>query len=327
MPNPSVSTVEFECHQSDESITRVAGLHVQHQNPFTPYDEAPAVDDTNYVAMPFRTDMAPQVVGEDFRHRMGTKPLDLAQWLPADAETAPTIEMKRQLLSRRRNEVVSLFANQQEQNAQAANEAAELVGEWAGVAIKSKGIDALVEASLLVADDLAVLRPMSSDTGEQLLFVAGVVCAPSRWTLEEKMGQEMMRVHKPVARYAEHIGAGVDTALQRLDETKPIWRSNWTIEDHPALFQPVPPKQPLVSEPEQLWIRMERQTLRRLSKCNGVLFTIRGYQQPLGEYVRQSTQTAQTLRILIERLPDDVSQYKSVLTYRPQVLSWINQFC
>jgi hypothetical protein len=72
---------------------------------------------------------------------------------------------------------------------------------------------------------------------------------------------------------------------------------------------------------------MERQTLRRLPKTGGILFTIRGYQQPLPEYLSRSKQIAQDTRTLVERLPDDVAQYKSVLKYRPAIMNWINQFC
>jgi hypothetical protein len=232
--------------------------------------------------------------------------------------------MKQKLLAHRRDEVVSLFYGGDD----AAQEAGELVSQWAGAKSTSTGIDALVDAALLVADDLAVLKPvMSSDGQERLLFVAGVVCGPSRWRLADKMGNDMIEVHAPVAKYAEHVGAGVDTSLQRLSVDRPVWRSNWIIQDHPALFQPVIPPLPLLKRPQDLWIRMERQTLRRLPVTGGVLFTIRGFQQPLVDYLQRSKEIAQTMRTLLERLPDDVAQYKSVFTYRPEILSWMNQFC
>ena len=145
--------------------------------------------------------------------------------------------------------------------------------------------------------------------------------------LSEKMGQDMLAIHAPVAKYAEHVGAAVDTYFERITAEKTVWRSNWIIQDHPALFQPRIPSAPLVKNPDQLWIRMERQTLRRLPKTGGILFTIRGYQQPLPEYLSRSKEIASNTRTMLERLPDDVAQYKSVLLYRPAILPWINQFC
>ena len=274
--------------------------------------------------MPIPEQILPQLVGENFRHRLGTFPVEIANWFLRDAEFDLTVQLKKKLLATRRSEVVGLQPGGED----VAQEAAQLVSQWAGVELSSTGINALVDASLLVADDLAVLRPVKSQDGsEQLLLNAAVVCCPSRWMLSEKMGHNMLAIHEPVAKYADHVGAAVDTYFQRLTVEKPVWRSNWIIQDHPALFQPQIPSGPLVKTPDELWIRMERQTLRRLPKTGGILFTIRGYQQPLPEYLSRSKQIAQATRTLVERLPDDVAQYKSVLKYRPAIMTWINQFC
>jgi hypothetical protein len=302
----------------------VASNHVLHRHPFTPFDETPPADAASFSAMPIPEQILPQLVGDNFRHRLGTFPVEISNWLLRDAEFDSTVQLKKKLLATRRSEVVGLQPGGDE----VAEEAAQLVSAWAGVELASRGIDALVEASLLVADDLAVLQPIKSHDGsEQLLLNAAVVCCPSRWMLSEKMGHNMLAIHEPVAKYADHVGAAVDTYFQRLTVEKPVWRSNWIIQDHPALFQPQIPLGPLVKTPDELWIRMERQTLRRLPKTGGILFTIRGYQQPLPEYLSRSKQIAQDTRTLVERLPEDVAQYKSVLKYRPAIMNWINQFC
>ncbi|MFM8721689.1 MAG: heme-dependent oxidative N-demethylase family protein [Acidimicrobiaceae bacterium] len=302
----------------------MASNHGLHRHPFTPVDETPPVEAKSFSAMPIPEQILPQLVGENFRHRLGTFPVEISNWLLRDAEFDLTLQLKEKLLATRRNEVVGWQPGGDE----VAQEAAQLVGEWVSVELKSSGIDALVEASLLVADDLAVLQPVKSQDGsEQLLLNAAVVCCPSRWMLSEKMGHNMLAIHEPVAKYADHVGAAVDTYFQRLTVEKPVWRSNWIIQDHPALFQPQIPSGPLVKTPDELWIRMERQTLRRLPKTGGILFTIRGYQQPLPEYLSRSKQIAQNTRTLVERLPEDVAQYKSVLKYRPAIMNWINQFC
>ena len=302
----------------------MAGIHVLHRHPFTPFDETPPAEALSFSAMPIPEQILPQVIGDNFRHRLGTFPVEIANWLPRDAESEITIQLKKKLLSTRRTEVVGLQPGGED----VAQEAAMLVSQWAGVELSGTGIDALAEASLLVADDLAVLQPVKSPDGaDQMLLTAAVVCCPSRWMLSEKMGQDMLAIHAPVAKYAEHVGAAVDTYFERITAEKTVWRSNWIIQDHPALFQPQIPSAPLVKSPDQLWIRMERQTLRRLPKTGGILFTIRGYQQPLPEYLSRSKEIASNTRTMLERLPDDVAQYKSVLLYRPAILPWINQFC
>jgi hypothetical protein len=258
--------------------------------------------------------MLPAEMTNDFLHRVGTRPLEVAKWLPSDGETEPTIAMKRELLKARRSEVVGMLEGGED----AADEAAQLVAGFAGKKLESTGIDALVEAALMVADDLVVMKSV---------VVAGVVCSPSRWRLNSKLGQDMLAVHRPVAKYAEQVGGAVDTTMARLKADQPMIRSNWTIEDHCAMFQPVGPNAPLVSDPSQLWVRMERQTLRALPLCGGSLFTIRTYQQPITEYVARGADKARTLSSLIKRLPDDVAKYKSLLHYRESLLAWLESYC
>jgi hypothetical protein len=294
--------------------------HVLHQHPFTPFDQLPLGDVSAFHALAIPAEILPIETGDQFRHRMGTKPLEVAQWLPSDEETAPTIAMKRELLRLRRDEVVGLLDG----GSNAAEEAATLIAEFCNSPLQAGGIDALVEASLLVADDIVVMQPMGNE--QELVVVAGVVCSPSRWSIQTKLNSSMMAVHVPVPQYADHVGKAVDTTLSRLRVDQPMVRSNWTIEDHCALFQPVAPKGPLVQDVTQLWIRMERQTLRALPQTGGSMFTIRTYQQPIAEYVARGKDVASTLYSLVKRLPDDVAKYKSMLHYRDALLEWLKPF-
>ena len=297
-------------------------LFVTHSDPFTPFDTAPPTPSVNagYVARIPHDEILPQVVGDAFRHRVGTKPLDLQRWFVRDPDWEPTLAMKRALIAERRNDVVCYRDDAHD----VAQEVAELILGWLGKTTSNTGIDALVDAAREVPDDLTVLRSIPGEADEQLPFVAGVVCSPSRWKLSEKIGHDMLTVHKPVSLYAEHIGAAVDTTLTRLSPEKPIWRSNWTLEDHPALFQPYSPEKPLVEHPSQLWIRIERETLRRLPRTRGILFTIRGFQEPLSTYVQRGPEAIRTLRELVARLPDALARYKSVYDYRAATINWLD---
>ena len=319
MPRRFASTAAFACHLSDLA-RRVAMNHVLHRHPFTPFDQLPIGDVSAFRALAIPVEILPIETGDQFRHRMGTKSLDTSQWLPRDEETEPTIAMKRELLRLRRDEVVGLLDG----GSDAAEEAATLIADFCGARMQAQGIDALVEASLLVADDIVVMQPMGNE--QQLVVVAGVVCSPSRWSIQTKLNSNMMAVHVPVPQYADHVGKAVDTTLSRLRTDQPMVRSNWTIEDHCALFQPVAPKGPLVQDVTQLWIRMERQTLRALPQTGGSMFTIRTYQQPITEYVARGKDVASTLYSLVKRLPDDVAKYKSMLHYRDALLEWLKPF-
>src|SRR6185369_15328865 len=80
-------------------------------------------------------------------------------------------------------------------------------------------------------------------------------------------------IHAPVPAYADELAARVDRFLDRLD--RPVWRRNWFIHDSPELHLPEPPVHlPTPRVPDDLWLRSERQTLRRLPSTGAVLFTI-----------------------------------------------------
>jgi len=87
-------------------------------------------------------------------------------------------------------------------------------------------------------------------------------------------------VHGPVPHYGDQLAAKVDGFLTRLRGS--VWRRNWSIHDDPEYFLPKPgPVRADLRVPEDLYLRSERQVLRRLATPNTVLFTIRTQQVPL----------------------------------------------
>jgi hypothetical protein len=110
---------------------------------------------------------------------------------------------------------------------------------------------------------------------------AASLCFPSYWRLADKLGRPLADVHAPVAHYADELAAKVDGFLARLRPDRPVWRRNWIIHDDPSYFLPEPTPPVDVDPPDGLWLRSERQTLRRLTSADAVLFTIRTQQVPL----------------------------------------------
>ena len=144
--------------------------------------------------------------------------------------------------------------------------------------------DPLDIAGRLVQEDLCILQEVEGE----LRLTAGVLCFPNRWRLSDKLGRPMMAIHEPVPSYAERLGKPVDRFIGMLAPERPVWRLNWSLTDDPALFQPVghgrrdtdPDITPENAGP-RIFLRVERQTLRRLPRTGAVLFTIRTHQRPL----------------------------------------------
>ena len=138
---------------------------------------------------------------------------------------------------------------------------------------------------------------------------AASLCFPSYWRLADKLGRPMADVHGPVAHYGDELAAKVDTFLQRLRPERPVWRRNWSIHDDPSYFLPDPTPPLAVSPPEGLYLRSERQTLRRLTTADVVLFTIRTQQVPLA-VLAERPDVAHRLADAIAHWSPELAAYK-----------------
>lgn len=150
----------------------------------------------------------------------------------------------------------------------AGRETAALVGAEGG----------LGEAARATWEDLCLLLP--GDGGAHRL-VAGAVGFPTDWRLGEKLGLPLGEVHAPIHGYAEKLADGVDHFMATLAPGPIFGRANWFVvpsadwrylpEDDPAeRFAHVTAE----NAGSTLFIRCERQTLRRLPESGAVLFTI-----------------------------------------------------
>ena len=218
-------------------------------------------------------------------NRMGVRPVAEANWLVVDDHYGRETKLKARLVTEAKPEVVAFS----EGSGPAGDEAASLVGRWLDAyhpdsdALADRGSEeALVAASLKTQEDLCV---MESDRDGRWRFSAGVVCFPTYWRLADKIGLGQAEVHGPVPDYQDHLEKKVSTFFDRLGPGQIMGRRNWGISAYPLLFLPdlakvVPPDE---FDPAKMWLRSERQTLRRLPSSGGILFTIKVQMAPLVE--------------------------------------------
>lgn len=294
-----------------------------HKDPFTPFDrqETPSIDSPGFVpgnrrCVPIPDGLFPSAV-DAVRLRIGARALDVAQWVSGvDDDWAPTIAMKRALIADRTPEVVACMEGAQEACEEVA--AGVLASIGASPSMES-GIDALVDAALHVADDLCILLP---DEHGVPRLVAGVLCAPNRWRLAEKMGGTLASIHSPVARYGDDVASPVNSVMMRLNAERPLWRTNWGISNHPALFQPETPPTTPDMDAGDMWFRVEWQTLRRLPITGGIVFTIRTYVEKLSDFMTRDKPLVQDIAELVNKIPEDVAVYKSIAPYREKLFAY-----
>jgi hypothetical protein len=271
--------------------------------------------------MPGRTDWLeelPLSPGPPFL-KMGVQPLDLATWLVPDAAHDTEMALRRQLVDERHEEVFAALEDTEDAGAETLS---LLCATLRTPPPEPSSRHPLEAAGLLVQEDLCLMVPR----GDELVLGAALLCFPSHWRLADKLGRPAAAIHGPVPRYDPDLMNKVDTFLDRLRPDRPVWRRNWNIHDHDALFAPVPPPPRVIRQErlgEELFVRSELQTLHRLPRTGAVLFTIKTQQAPLDEMAGRPgvcTRLAATIR----ELPDDHLWGRSFAPYRDQILAWLD---
>lgn len=186
---------------------------------------------------------------------------------------------------------------------------------------------ALASAGMFVQEDLCVLAP--GDRGYEL--IAASVNAPSHWRLEDKIGRPLLAIHEPVPGYAATLDRSVESLFKQMKVERPFWRANWTIACNDTLFQPTRDLAELdraaglgaEAAGRELFIRVERQTLRRLPTTGAIVFTIRVYIDPLCSLAAHPRMAADLGRA-IAGLSEDAQAYKSLDRLRGPVKAYLD---
>jgi dimethylamine monooxygenase subunit A len=249
-----------------------------------------------------------------FRWRLGVRPLDLRDWIELGSDADAAIAAKSALNAEHPDTVFAVLDGIEAESSEVAVALVDhLRRRWpdrSGRVALDPGLHPLDAAARLVPEDLVLLVERDG----RLVFGGGSVCFPNRWDLRSKLGLSMAGVHAPVDRLNEQLEAPIDAFFERLTPQRSFWRLGWGILDTPDWYTPVDgtaAPRPSDPAPDQLFLRVERETLRRFPATNCVLFTIRTYVDPIPD-VAADAELARRLAGSLEALPDDVRGYKDL---------------
>lgn len=200
------------------------------------------------------------------------QPIEEANWLMPDTEADEWLLSKRILMEEHRDETV-----RGDVDGCAARELLSLVGEAVGMTTDERWTGALGTAAALVSDDLCILE---RDEDGVWRLTAAVVAAPTYWKLEEQIGLSLGGLHQPVPGGDPDLASRVSRIFDGLQPDRILERFNWTVQAGANRFTPERPSAVDV-EPERLYLRVERQTLRKLPETGAICFTIRVCVDPL----------------------------------------------
>jgi dimethylamine monooxygenase subunit A len=164
------------------------------------------------------------------------------------------------------------------------NDRMRILDNHYSVDLKSKNLSPLAIAGLLVQEDLLLMH--KSSDGWRL--AAASLCFPSAWILSEKFGKPLHAIHQPVPGFGEGTrNAGLlERMFDNLWPERPVMRWNWSlygeaILHYPAIDNKIKNRFGAGEIAENVVLRIERQTLRKLPMSGDIVFTVRIHLNPL----------------------------------------------
>jgi len=238
--------------------------------------------------------------------QIGLKPLDLDDWIEIDHTFDAQLREKRRIYAEHADKVFVAETGTED----AQREVLDLLLEhlprrfpWCferysdGIAVTGQPASSVAEmgslpplhvASLLVQEDLILMR--RGENGWRL--AAGSLCFPSSWKLTEKFGKPMHEIHAPVPAFGPgtRMADLIARMFDKLQPGNPVQRFNWSIQANDALYHPLSNEERAdratlrpakFADGAAAFIRVERQTLRKLPVSGDILFTIRIHLDPM----------------------------------------------
>lgn len=281
---------------------------------------------------------------------IGLKPLDLATWIEID-EHLPAYLAEKAVLNRALPDKV--FAAEADTDAAQAEVLHLLLehllafypdryrreGETVHLRATGTTIDLgrsapLLAAAALVQEDLVLMR--RGDDGWRL--AAASLCFPSSWNLRDKFGRTLTAIHDPVPDFGAGSRADglINRMFDKLQPANPVQRWNWSLQPDAERHKPL--SDSLVSHKgvrrfpsddtaASTFIRVERQTLRKLPASGDILFTIRIYVDPVAVLSRDADCSALAASFAEQLSALDTAQldYKGLSADRDQLVTMLER--
>jgi len=262
--------------------------------------------------------------------KVGLEPIEESDWLEIDDLFSSEIELKKELYDSHFNEIHQEVNESSESQVELLNLIKTHLKQYHPNHKITSVTDSLPlkKASLMVQEDLVLMLPRR----EEYFLGAASLCAPSNWSLEEKFKSSLIGLHAHVPTYGKKIGSRVNNLFNNLPNERIFQRFNWSIYENSKLFQPANRKSQIersrtITEDnagDRLFVRVERQTIRRLPETGAIVFTIRVHVNPL-LCLKKDLSLLIDLDLAIENLTTDMKIYKSIDQIEVPLRGWLEK--
>lgn len=180
-----------------------------------------------------------------------------------------------------------------------------------GSNINAEDKSTLWQLSLNVCDDICILTKVN----DQYVLSAASVCSPSSWLLSEKIGKTVAEIHQPVPELNTASEKKIDRFIEKLASHKYYERYNWGLKTTGALAVFPNTEQLPPGCIEDIHLRVERQTIFRLTKTD-VVFTIHVIVNSLTSLCAKYPGLQASLKQSYDCLSKDQRRYKNIDAYK-----------
>lgn len=259
----------------------------------------------------------------DFQFTLGLKPGDPRSFFEPGPNHATWKHQRRQELRDRPDQCILYRSDA----AGMVKETLELAEAWTPF---TRDDQQHLDASSEVPSRLAVLgilwEPdyllLAPDADGNFILKAGVICFPSSWSPENKLGLNVHHIHAPVPTLNSKLGTRIDSFLLRMRPATGWLRANWgisasaTLNQHPS--RQLSPVSVQLSAGD-IWIRIEHQFFYKLPNSGGILFGIRLQNLSVLEITMSPEASRGLVRALVT-MPDEIARYKNILPVREHLI-------
>jgi hypothetical protein len=219
-----------------------------------------------------------------FRRLPGMRPVGADDWLLVDEVYARQMALRDRYLAERRDAVVAALPEARPAAAEMLDLTLATLARRADFAIGAEAVrrpdgvevpvvreDPFGTVGRLLQEDVCLLEKR----GEEHVLTGAILVFPSGWTLAQKIGRPLLRIHAPVAPYDADIARRVQRLFDGLRPGRPLMRANVLWHGQPTLHQPRREGEPKPHAAQgDGYLRSERQCLLRLPRTSAVIFTI-----------------------------------------------------
>jgi hypothetical protein len=160
-------------------------------------------------------------------------------------------------------------------------------------------------------------------------LVGAAVAFPTDWRPADKLGRPLTALHAPIHGYEEQLASGVDKFMAKLKPGGIYGRCNWFVAPTDALrWIAEPPEQAFAhvtseNAGETLFVRSERQTLRKLPHTGAVVFAIGVYIAPLGTL---SPENIARMAESVATIPEPEAVRRGAAYFAPQLHAYAARY-